>query len=82
MPATERIVFQPYVQGRRGAILPAPPIACRSEGEARRRADKAMAGGGKVIGVHIVRVVSDEDVGDYGEPEFLAAIGTVPSQEG
>jgi hypothetical protein len=79
MAATERIVFQPYVQGRRGAVAPGQAIACRTLGEARRRADKALAGGGKVIGAHIVRVVADEEAGDYSEPEFLAALGTVPS---
>ena len=40
-----------------------------------RRAEKALAGG-QVVGAHIVRVVADEDAGDYGEPEFLAALGT------
>lgn len=79
MAATERIIFQPYVRGRKGAVAPGVAIACRSEMEARRRADRAMTGGGKVIGVHIVRVVADEDAGDYGEPEYLGEMGTVPA---
>ena len=78
MAATERIVFQPYVQGRRGAVAPGTAVACRNIGEARRRADKAMAAGGKTIGVHIVRVVADEDAGDYGEPDYLFSAGAVP----
>lgn len=79
MAATERIVFQPYVQGKRGTVAAAPAIACRTLGEAQRRADKAMAGGGKVIGVHIVRVMADEEAGDYGDPDFVVTMGMVPT---
>ena len=39
---------------------------------------RAMAPGGKAIGAHIVRVTADEEAGDYGEPVFVATIGTVP----
>lgn len=79
MAATERIIFQPYVRGRKGAVAAGVAVACRTVGEAQRRADRAMSGGGKVIGVHIVRVVADEEAGDYGEPEYLGELGTVPA---
>jgi hypothetical protein len=77
MAATERFIFQPYVEGKRGAVKAAPPIACRNAEEAQRRADKAMAGG-TIIGCQIVRVMADEEAGDYGEPEFLGVYGRVP----
>ena len=77
MAASERIIFQPYVRGPRGGVAPGQPVACRSEAEARRRAEKAMAGG-RVVGAHVVRVLADEEAGDFGEPEYLAVFGTVP----
>lgn len=77
MTATTRIIFQPYTTGARGKLVAGAPIACRDEAEGHRRAEKAMAGG-KVVGVQLVRVVSDEDAGDFGEPQFLASLGTVP----
>ena len=49
-------------------------------GEGTRRAERAIAGG-VVVGAHIVRVLADEEAGDYGEPEFLAAYSTVPEPE-
>jgi hypothetical protein len=33
---------------------------------------------GSAIGAHVVRVLNDEEAGDYGDPEFLAAFGAVP----
>ncbi len=78
MAATERIVFQPYVRGKRGAVAPGLAVACRSVAEAQRRADKAMMPGGKTIGVHIVRMFADEEAGDYSEPDYVAALGEVP----
>jgi len=77
MAAREQIIFQPYTRGKRGAIAAAPAIACRTQGEAQRRADKAMEAG-RFIGAHIVRVVNDEAAGDYGEPEVLGLVGVVP----
>ncbi len=32
---------------------------------------------GSVVGAQVVRVLADEEAGDYGEPEYLAAFGTV-----
>lgn len=80
MAATERIIFQPYVTGKRGSIARGPAVACRDQAEAQRRADKAMAGA-QIIGAHIVRLMVDEEAGDYGDPEFLGVIGTVPDSE-
>lgn len=77
MAATERIIFQPYIQGRRGVLTPGQSVACRNAADAERRAEKAV-GSGIVLGAHIVRVIADEDAGDYGEPEFLGAYGRVP----
>jgi hypothetical protein len=77
MAARERFIYQPYLRGRRGAVSPGPAVSCRNEAEALRRAERAMAGA-QVIGAHVVRVLADEDAGDFGEPEFLLAVGIVP----
>jgi hypothetical protein len=77
MAATTRIIFQPYTRGKRGGVASGQAVVCRNQDEARRRAEKALAGG-QAIGGHIVRVMVDEDAGDYGEPEFLTVFGTVP----
>jgi hypothetical protein len=77
MTAKERIIFQPYMPGRGAGLVLGQAVQCRNPDEARRRAEKAMAGG-RVVGVHIIRVLDDETSGDYGEPEYLAALGRVP----
>ncbi len=74
MPATTRIIYQPYARGQR----PGQAVVCRDEMEGRRRAEKAMAAG-SIEGAHVVRVRVDEDAGDYGEPEFLLSLGQVPT---
>lgn len=66
--------------GKRGNLTLGKPMPCRNAGEALRRAERAIAGG-VVVGVHVVRVLADEEAGDYGEPEYLAAFGTVPEPE-
>jgi hypothetical protein len=77
MAASERILFQPYIAGKRGTPRPGQAVPCRTPEEGMHRAEKAIAGG-QVVGAHVVRVVADEEAGDYGEPEYLAAFGTVP----
>ena len=66
MAASERIIYQPYV-GKRGNLTPGKPVPCRNAGEAIRRAEKALAAGA-VAGAHVVRVLADEEAGDFGEP--------------
>lgn len=80
MAAREQIIFQPYVAGKRGGLTPGKGVACRNREEALRRAEKALAGG-QVVGAHVVRVLADEEAGDYGEPEYLNALGAVPEPE-
>lgn len=77
MAKTERVVFVPYSRGRRGAVTAGVPVACRDAMEGERRAEKAMAAG-SAIGGHVVRIVADEEAGDYGEPVYLSAHGIVP----
>ena len=77
MVMKESIIFQPYMRGRGAGVAPGQAVACRSLEEAQRRADKAMAGG-RVVGAHIIRVTDDAASGEYGEPEYLAALGKVP----
>ncbi len=80
MAAKERIVYQPYTQGAKGRIVPGTAVPCRTGAEGERRAEKAMQAG-SVIGAHVVRVMADEEAGDYGEPEYLAAFGVVPAMD-
>ena len=77
MAATERIIYVPYSRGKRGNLAPGQPMPCRTPQEAIRRAERVLAAG-SVAGAHVVRVLADEDAGDFGEPEYLAAFGTVP----
>lgn len=78
MAAKEHIVYQPYVRGARGAVKPGTPVPCRTAEEGLRRAQKALASA-SVVGAHVVRVMADEEAGDYGNPEYLASLGTVPN---
>jgi hypothetical protein len=77
LPLSERIIFQPYRRGKRGDVIAGGAVICRTVEEAQRRADKAMTSGGG-IGAHIVRIAVDVELGDYGEPEYLAIMGIVP----
>jgi hypothetical protein len=78
MAVKERIIFQPYMPGRGAAVVPGPAVLCRSPEDAQRRAEKAISGG-RVVGVHIIRVLDDETSDDYGEPEYLTTLGRVPA---
>ena len=77
-----RIIDQLPIQGDHHitALKPGQAIACRNPEDAQRRAEKAMANG-MIVGGHVVRVMADEEVGDYGEPEFLNIYGRVPVTE-
>ena len=77
MAKSERVMFLPYTLGKRGAVTPGVPVVCRNAAEGERRAEKAMAAG-SAIGGHVVRIVADEEAGDYGEPVYLSAHGRVP----
>ncbi|OUI96317.1 hypothetical protein HK17_11880 [Acetobacter indonesiensis] len=82
MNATQRIVFMPYVwrlRGKNKALEPGSPIMCQSEGEALRWIEKIENKSLSVAGGQVVRMLVDEAAGEYGEPEFLASAGTVPS---
>ncbi|MFT8417995.1 MAG: hypothetical protein ABF636_04065 [Acetobacter sp.] len=73
-------MFQPFVwQG--AALRAGAPILCPNVEDARRRVDKIRAGVLHVAGAVVVRMQVDEDIGDYGEPEYLEQIGDVPGQE-
>ena len=64
---------------RAGALKAGIPIVCRTEEEGMRRADKAVAGG-SVLGARIVRVWHDAEADEFGEPEYLGAVGQVPAE--
>ncbi len=77
MAMKERIIFQPYLPGRGARVVLGQAVVCRTPEDAHRRAEKAMAGG-RIVGAHIIRVRDDESSGEYGEPDYLAAVGKVP----
>ena len=77
MASTTQIIYQPYVAGARGALKPGPAMACRSEQEGVRRAERALRSG-SILGAQVVRMTHDDDAGEFGEPEFLATLGRVP----
>lgn len=80
MALAERIVFQPFV--RQGTVLRAgTPILCPNVDDARRRVEKIRSGILHVAGAVVVRMQVDEEIGDYGEPEYLERIGDVPGHE-
>ncbi|OUJ03176.1 hypothetical protein HK14_03150 [Acetobacter cibinongensis] len=84
MSSTVRIIFQPYVfrtVGKRKQLSPGIPIACRDEQDALRRIDKVKAGLGDTVGAQAVRMLVDEDAGDYGDPEILGIVGEVPKND-
>jgi tryptophan synthase alpha subunit len=80
MALTASIVYQPYVEGKRGALKAGVAMACRNPAEAERRAEKAMASGA-IVGAQIVRVLADAEAGDFGDPEFLRSYGRVPERD-
>jgi hypothetical protein len=67
-----------YVAGARGALKVGEQILAHSEQNARVRAEKLMAGSGKILGVDVVKQVADVEAGDYGEPEYLFRLGRGP----
>jgi len=77
MAMKERIIFQPYLPGRGANVVSGQAIVCRTAEEAQRRAEKAMAGG-RVVGAHIICVADDSESGEFGEPNYMAALGKVP----
>ena len=72
-------LVQTYLTGARGTLKAAEQIQCRSEDQARTRAEKLMAAG-RVLGVDVVRQISDPEAGEYSEPEFLVRLGRVPEE--
>lgn len=77
MAVAERIVFQPFVR-QEATLRAGAPIVCPNVEDARRRVEKIRAGILHVAGAVVVRMEVDEDIGDYGEPEYLERIGETP----
>jgi|GEM_PF-1318414 len=83
--AQTAIVLQPYMwrHPKKGAsrLEAAPPIACRTAMDGKRRLEKIRAGETGFAGAYLVSVTADPEMGDYGEPEFLDQAGDVPDRE-
>lgn len=80
MSETQHIVFQPYLWENH-TLQPGTAIACRTVEDGQRRMDKARAGLLSLDGAVLVRMAVDEELGDYGEPEYLATMGDIPGME-
>ncbi len=80
MSRETRHIVQGYVTGKRGRLLPADPLPVRSAAAARARAEKLYATG-RYAGVDAYTVTSDEEAGEYGEPEFHVRLGRAPELE-
>ena len=79
MPATAQIIYQPYVNGARGALKAGVAVSCRTAEEGIRRAERALAGG-SIVGARVVRVLHDAEADEFGAPEYLSQIGRVPDE--
>lgn len=82
MSAVERIIFQTYVWqkvGRQSRLVPGTSIPCRTKDDAMRRVEKVRSGLLSAAGAQAVRMLVDEAAGDYGEPEILDKVGSLPT---
>ena len=77
MTRETRHIVQPYRSAKRGRLVPADPLPVRNGMVARARAEKLFVAG-RYAGVDAYSVTSDEDEGEYGEPEFQLRLGRVP----
>jgi hypothetical protein len=70
-------IVQTYIAGARGALKVGEQIRCPSEQNARARAEKLMMAG-RILGVDVVKQITNPEAGEYGEPEYLVRVGRVP----
>ena len=77
MTVKSQVIVQPYVRGAKGKLTPAPFIPVRDAEAGRLRAERMMEGG-RVLGVDVVQQEADPEVGDFGEPVYVARLGEVP----
>jgi hypothetical protein len=71
-------IMQAFVAGRGGALRPEPPIVCKTQEEAAKRARRAAA---SKLGVVAFTTSGDPDTGDYDEsPTILFKAGQVPPE--
>ena len=80
MPSTTQIIYQPYVAGPRGSLKPGPAVACRTPEDGLRRAERALSNG-SILGAQVVRMTHDDAAEEFGDPEFLGALGRVPAAD-
>jgi hypothetical protein len=68
-------VVQGFTAGKRGALVPMPPMTFKTESQARERAARL---GETCQGVIAFAQTADIDAGDYAEPVVLERLGVVP----
>ena len=67
-------VVQGFIAGRRGGVVPAQPILCKSEAAAR---EKGRALAMQCAGVMVYTQSARPDLGEYDSPVVLEQIGEV-----
>ena len=83
MSNTSKFICQLYEWKKQGnathpVLTKTQMFECRDARDAETRANK-IHDGKQYAGVDAFKVLIDEDMGDYGEPEFIARLGDVPT---
>lgn len=73
-------LVQPYVRSKKGRIKIGEVRPCSSPEAARRLAERMVAQG-SAVGALALRVGGDPEMGEFDDPEVLAAVGEVPAKE-
>ncbi len=73
-------VCQMYVREKKSRLRVEQTVECRDEHHAIDRAQRAFEGG-RHAGVDAYSVIVDPEMGDVGEPTFLARHGDVPDAD-
>lgn len=85
MSSNSKFICQVYewknqANASRPVLTKTQMFECRDTRDAENRARK-IHDGKQYAGVDVFKVTIDEDMGDYGEPEFIARLGDVPNLE-
>ena len=82
MSDNSKIICQVYEwkkqpNAQRPVLTISQMFECRDRRDAENRAHKLHAGN-QYAGVDIFEIRVDEELGEFGEPEFIARLGDVP----
>lgn len=82
MSDNTKIICQVYewkkqANAKQPVLTKAQMFECRDPRDAENRAQK-IHDGNQYAGADVFKIRVDEDLGDFGEPEFIARLGDVP----